>query len=303
LSGFAAGVGILCAVPLAQLPDAQLLADYVRARDQQAFAVLVRRHIDLVYSVALRRTRDPHLANDVTQAVFVILARKAGRLVDPPGSPGGAAGGPVLSAWLHRVTRYAAMDALKLRGRRQKHERKAAEMKPTSYDPEMELKWPAVSEKLDAALDALGETDRRAVMLRFYEGKSFAEVGAALGIAEEAARKRVSRAVEKLRWWLGRRGAMTSMAMLTGLLATRLVEASPPPGLVERAISAASTPTGAAAGLDLAAATLRSMTLEKLRLGLVVALLAAVGLAGLGAGFYAWLKHEPPPRRQAPTWR
>lgn len=264
-----------------QVSDAQLLADFVRAKDQRAFATLVQRHINMVYSAALRRTRDSHLADDITQAVFVILARKAPGLTPDV----------VLSAWLHRTTRYAAMDALKLRGRRARHEARAAEMKPVTYNPEMEMKWPLVAEFLDEAVDTLSETDRRAVMLRFYENKSFADVGQALGIAEDAARKRVSRATEKLRAWLGRRGAVVSALLLTGMLQSRLAEAAAPAGLTSQILAEGAI---AASATELAGASMGRMWWEQARLWLACAAVAAVLAVGLGLGVRAWLSYEPP---------
>lgn len=263
------------------MTDSQLLADFVRAQDQRAFATLVQRHINLVYSVALRRTRDSHLADDVTQAVFVILARKAPSLL----------GMSVLSAWLHKTTRYAAMDAIKIRGRREKHERKAAEMRPRSYDPEMDMKWPKVAEFLDAAIDQLSESDRRAVMLRYYENMSFAEVGAALGVAEEAARKRVGRATEKLRAWLAKRGAVTSTSLLTTMLSTRLCDGTAPIPLAAQTIAASASPTPT---IDqIAEATLRGWTRAGLMTSGASIVAAVVLCALLFTGVLWWLEREP----------
>lgn len=275
------------------MTDSQLLADYVRAQDQRAFAELVRRHLNLVYSAALRRTHDSHLADDVTQAVFVILARKAPSLT----------GVTVLSAWLHKTTRYAAMDALKLRGRRDKHERKAAEMRPGSYDPEMEMKWPKVAEILDLAVDALSDADRRAVLLRFYENKSFAEVGAELGVAEDAARKRVSRATEKLRAWLARRGAVTGASLLTAMLSTRLAEASAPPTLAAAMAHEAAwlAPTGPAEAL--ANQTLHTLSAAAAKTWLAYTAAAAVACVLMALAVYAYLNRDPaaPPPPAAPS--
>lgn len=264
-----------------QPSDSQLLADFVRAQDQRAFASLVQRHINLVYSAALRRTRDSHLADDVTQAVFVILAKKAHSLTPDV----------ILSAWLHRTTRYAAMDAIKLRGRRVKHEQKAAEMRPTQYEPELEMKWPRVSELLDEAVDALSEADRRAVMLRYYENKSFAEVGQTLGVAEDAARKRVSRAAEKLRSWLGRRGSVVTGALLATILETRLSHAAAPSGLIDSVLVCTAQPQAA---VVIAEETLGRMWWAQFRVTAFCFAAAAVLAIAIGAGVHAWMHYEPP---------
>lgn len=288
LSGYHLSVGILFDV---QVSDSQLLTDFVRMQDQRAFGTLVQRHINLVYSAALRRTRDSHLADDITQTVFVILARKAASLTPDV----------ILSAWLHRTTRYAAMDALKLRGRRIRHEKKAAEMRPSQYDPEMEMRWPRASELLDQALDALGEGDRRAVMLRYYENKSFADVGATLGVAEEAARKRVSRAAEKLRGWLSRRGGgVVTAALLGTMLQTRLAEAAAPSTLFDSIIASAATPQAASITVD---ATIKTMWWEQVRVMAACAAVAAALAIGAGAGVYAWMNHEPTIKQTAPNWK
>lgn len=270
------------------MTDSQLLADFVRAQDQRAFTTLVQRHINLVYSVALRRTRDAHLADDVTQAVFVILARKAPSLL----------GVAALSAWLHKTTRYAAMDAVKIRGRRHKYEQRAAEMRPGSYDPEMEMKWPRVAEFLDAAIDDLSETDRKAILLRYYENKSFAEVGAALGVAEEAARKRVSRATEKLRDWLAKRGTVTHTSLLATMLSTRLAESSAPIELIGRVAATWMAPTESVA--QIASATMKGVAKSQAvaLTGSIVGVLALAALMTLGV--YQWLSYEPPPLREVP---
>jgi RNA polymerase sigma factor (sigma-70 family) len=273
------------------MTDSQLLSEYVRAQDQRAFATLVERHSKLVYSAALRRTGDAHLADDVTQAVFVILARKAPALL----------GTSVLVAWLYKTTRYASMDALKLRGRRERHERKAAEMRVNAYDPEMEMKWPRVAELLDAAIDGLSESDRRAVLLRYYENRSFAEVGEQLGVAEEAARKRVNRATERLRAWLARRGAVTGMSLLVTMLSTRLCDAAPLTAPLPINLSSVSAPSWAnpsAAVDELAGQTLRRLAIAEARgwaiTGTVLAALAII----LFVLTYLWLGYDPPP--QAP---
>src|SRR5687768_4798397 len=170
--------------------DMALLREYAETGSQAAFAQLVSRHINWVHSLCLRGVRDRHLADDVTQAVFIILARKAAGISDQT----------VLRGWLFKTARFAVADALKKRNRHKKHEERAIVMSPPkeTVQPD-EQTWADVSPHLDEAVACLSESDRQAIMLRFYEGKSLAEIGVVMDISEEAAKKRVARAVERLR--------------------------------------------------------------------------------------------------------
>src|SRR5437764_1380507 len=143
------------------MTDHELLSQYV-AGSQAAFAAVVSRHIDAVYTAARRQVRDPHLAEDVVQAVFIILSTKA-RSIAP---------GATVAGWLINTTYFAARDALKKQLRRQRHEQKAAAMAPTSHTNQSQEIWDRVSPELDAALRRLGESDRGIVALRFLERKS-----------------------------------------------------------------------------------------------------------------------------------
>ncbi|MEI9866134.1 MAG: sigma-70 family RNA polymerase sigma factor [Limisphaerales bacterium] len=162
--------------------DMTLVREFAATNSELAFATLVERHIGLVHSSALRQAGDAHLAEEITQAVFIILARKAAAL------------GPktVLAAWLYRTTRCAAADALRARRRRQSREQEAY-MQSTLNEPENEA-WTQLAPLLDDAMAELGEADRTALVLRYFENKSAREIAAALRMEESTAQKRVARA-------------------------------------------------------------------------------------------------------------
>ena len=168
-----------------------LLREYVERRSEMAFETLVSQRIGFVYSAALRQVRDPHLAEEITQTVFVILAQKAGRISEKT----------ILGGWLFKTTRFVAIAEMRKLAQRRQYEQEAdmeSEIQSTASD----LVWEQLSPLLDGALAALGEKDRHAVLLRFFENKSLAEIGADLATNEDTAGKRVSRALEKLRKYL-----------------------------------------------------------------------------------------------------
>ena len=246
--------------------DSELLRRYAEEGTETVFTEVVRRHVNLVYSAALRQVNgDTHLAQDVTQLVFADLARKAKTL----------ARHRVLAGWLFTSTRYAAAKLVRGEQRRRARETEAKLMREILHDDGASaLDWARVRPVLDAALAELGEADRAAVLLRFFEGRDYAGVGARLGLGENAARMRVERAVEKLRVALERRGLTSTTAALALVLGNQAVVAAPA-GLAASVTGAALVSGAAAAG---GWATFMSMT--KLQLGITGAVIA-LGVGGV----------------------
>jgi RNA polymerase sigma factor (sigma-70 family) len=245
--------------------DSELLRAYVETASEPAFAALVERHKGLVYASALRQTNDPGLAEEITQAVFVVLARKAVTLRR----------GVVLSGWLFRATRFAAADALKVERRRVQREQAASLVNPQHSDPRDEdaAAWREIAPVLDESMAHLGETDRHALLLRFFEQKNFADVGRALGLTEDGACKRVHRALEKLRRMLGQRGVVVPAAVVATVLAAHAAPAAPPTLLV----SAATATTAVTAPLVKGTLALMAWSKTKITLTAVAALLILNG--------------------------
>ncbi|MGO8675043.1 MAG: RNA polymerase sigma factor [Limisphaerales bacterium] len=245
-----------------------LLEQYTRLGAEDAFAALVREYLDLVYSAALRATRSPQLAEEVAQAVFTDLARQAHKM--KPNT--------LLSAWLYRVTRRTAIDVVRRESRRQRREQVAVEL--AGQNSAAPSEWTQAGPLLDEAMDALPEADRNAVLLRFFEGKDLKTVGGVLGVSEEAARKRVGRAVERLRQFFSKRGVEITSAGVAALLSAKAVEAAPA-GLAA-AIAATLPVSGALLGGALTLQLTQAIAMTTLQ---KVALSAAVA-AVLGTAVY-----------------
>ena len=244
--------------------DAELLRRYAEQRSEAAFAELVRQHLNLVYSTALRLTRgDTHRAEDIAQVVFTDLARKAAALSHRP----------MLAGWLYTSTHYATAKILRTEQRRQTREQEAQVMHELLSNAAPEADWDRLRPVLDAAMRELNERDREAVLLRFFEGRGFAEVGAKLNLTENAARMRVDRALDKLRVRLSEHGVTSTAAALAIALASQAVMAAPA-GLAATITGAALT--GAAAGGG-AWAVLQFIATNKLPIGIVSAVLMAGG--------------------------
>jgi RNA polymerase sigma factor (sigma-70 family) len=195
------------------MDDWELLLKWIERGSDEAFRTLVERHLNLVYSVARRSVPTPSQAEEVTQTVFVILARKAASLPRRT----------VLAGWLYRTTRFAAMEMIRAENRQQSRREELSNMETSQPDG----LWEQVKPVLEEALDQIQQRDRDALVLRFMESRSLRDVGHALGISEDAARKRVDRGLEKLRTFLSRRGISTTGALLSGMLATSAVQAAP----------------------------------------------------------------------------
>ncbi len=257
--------------------DPELLQAWATRRDEPAFAELVRRHLGLVYGSALRQVREPVLAQEVAQAVFLVLADKAGTLGDSV----------VLSGWLFRTTRFVAARAMRAERRRTHHEQQAAAMQRIDLDASSSAatdRWDEVGPHLDAALAALPATDRNAVLLRFFEKQPLRAVGDRLGLGEEAAKKRVSRAVEKLRAFLAGKGVVLTAAGLLALL-TEMPSSAAPAGLADSITDAVGTGSAGPAATELAKGAARDWFTARL---LDVAPWFAAALVLLMAGGAWW---------------
>jgi RNA polymerase sigma factor (sigma-70 family) len=279
------------------MEDRQLLRQYADHGSEEAFAALVNRHLSLVYSAALRRLGDRQGAEEVTQSVFVLLARKAREIQTDR----------ALAGWLYRTSCYAAARRWRADSRRRRRETNAASMNiDDSGDNAM---WEQLVPQLDSAMDEIGQQDREAVLLRFFQRKPLQEVGRALGISEDAARMRVNRALDKLRTLLVQKGVACSSAALGGLLLHHAVEAVPisTATAVQRAaaeaVQAGSVPTLLTAISSFIAET-KLKTAALIGLALVVAITSAFSLYNHSHERHLALSAQSPPlaiHAEAPT--
>lgn len=274
------------------MTDQELLRAFVERRDERAFGQIVERYLRLVYAAARRQVGgDAHAAEDVAQAVFIILARKAATVRD----------GTMLAGWLVSTARLVAKSAARGEARRRRHVQRVADMTSRSQsnpaapgnDDDDDLQLMLVDRNLDDALARLGEADRTAVTLRYLQGMSMREVAEAMGTSEPAANKRVTRAVAKLRELFRRRGLMIAPTMLTTSLLRQAEVVLPQqvsgPAIAAAALEAARVgAAGATAAGALAHAVIASAAMS--RLAAVAAALAALLLLGslmaLGASTY-----------------
>jgi RNA polymerase sigma factor (sigma-70 family) len=249
------------------MSDAELLKRYADTGCEASFTELVKRYVDLVHSAAIRQVGgDAALAQDVTQTVFIDLARKASSISSRT----------ILSGWLYTSTRFAAAKAVRSEQRWHAREREAFTMQELTGPAASDKEWIELRPVLDEAMHGLSERDRNAVLLRYFEGRQLAEVGAQLGMSEDAARMRVTRALEKLRHLLAKRGVAASAAGLAGLLASQTITAAPA-GMIGT-IAASAVANAAATGAGTTLTLFKIIAMTKLKLGVITAIVIA-GLA------------------------
>ena len=251
------------------LDDAQLLDAYIHHGSQEAFAELSRRYVNLVYSSALRQLRNTHEAEDVTQAVFIILARKAA----------GLKGGTVLPSWLLQTTAYAVMNVRRAEARRRHHEQEAAAMKTESQEKEDRNIWKQMEPVVDSAVRSLPSAQRDAVVLRYFDGQSYDEIARRLEISEAAARQRTSRGLAELRDLLVKQGVIAPAATAAGIetiLQANIMQTAPASLVSACAVAGA----GQTAPWVIAKGVLTMLMIKK---AVVAAAIVLLLLGGIGA--------------------
>jgi len=241
--------------------DPQLLREYAAHKSEAAFAALVDRYVDLVFSAALRMLGEADAAKDVTQNVFVALSQNAGKLT----------GRPAVAGWLHTTARNIAAKSIRSETRRRTHEQMAAIMNEI-LSSSSDANWDDISPYLDEALGELSEPDRDALLLRYFKNHDLRTIGARLGVSEDAAQKRVSRAVERLRESFQKRGIAVAAGGLVVVISANAVHAAP----VGLSASLSLIP---AAGAAVSGATtfnlLKILAMTKIKVGIITTAVAA----------------------------
>jgi RNA polymerase sigma factor (sigma-70 family) len=271
--------------------DGQLLTSYIEQASEAGFAELVQRHIDLIYSTALRMTRDPDIARDVTQDVFLALAKNARQLRSHP----------TLAGWLHHTTRNLAANAVRSALRRRVREETAAAMNELART-EPDASWELIAPHLDDGLAELADADREALLLRYFQGKSAREMALLLSVNHAAAQKRVSRALERLREFFAKKGITVGISGLAAVITANAVQAAPagialsiPSAMAIAAATSATTITTAATK------TIAMTTLQKIILGAVLVATAVTGIYEAREASIARAKLQTIQQQQAAT--
>ena len=275
---------------VAMQTDDELLTDYAGRNSDEAFRALVNRYAGLVYHAALRQCGKAHAAEEVTQAVFIALAQKAGKLPR----------GVILSGWLFRATRFAVSNLAREDIRRQRREQEAVLMETTTQSDASESAWEHIAPHLNSALDALPARDREAVLVRFFGEKSHKDVARALGVSEDAAKMRVSRALEKLRQFFTKQGLVVPSAALFAALSAHAAQAAPA-GL-GASVATVAVAKGSAAGvstLTLAKGILKLMAWSKTKTVLITGVVLLFAGATTTVVLQRVPSKTPPPIRTA----
>jgi RNA polymerase sigma factor (sigma-70 family) len=242
-----------------EVTDSDLLERFQQSESDEAFARIVDRHINLVHSVALRHTTNPHHAEEITQAVFIILARRAGSLGRQT----------VLSGWLYHAARLTAANFLRSETRRARREQEAF-MRSTLEETQQEPLWDELSPLLDNAMARLKQSDRDALVLRYFENKSLPESGKALGVGERAAQKRVGRALEKLRRLFAKRGVVATVTIIAAEISSNSIQAAPIGLAMQITATAAKGSAVAGTTLTLVKGTIQLMTWLKAKTAIIL---------------------------------
>ncbi len=243
----------------------QLIERFGRDRAEGAFTELVRRHVGLVYSTALRQVRSPQLAEEIAQSVFVDLAGQALRLTPKT----------ILTAWLYEVTRRSSIDFVRRETRRQAREQIAYQLSTMKVVP---ADWSHIEPLLDEAMETLGKNDRTAVLLRYFENKSLREVGATLEMSENAAQKRISRAIGRLHDFFTKRGVKVGASGLAFIISANAIQAVPIGLVITISNTSLSGTTIAATAIATAAKTIAMTTLQKALVTLIVTVAVGTGI-------------------------
>jgi RNA polymerase sigma factor (sigma-70 family) len=258
-------------------PDLTLLRAYLNG-SQDAFTTLMQRHVDFVYSAAVRQVRDRHLAEDVVQAVFLVLAQKAKSLKADT----------VLVAWLHRTTRYCAANAMRVASHRRFHENRMRHMAPRDEREDEVVDWGRLSEVLDRAINKLPTKQRQAILLRYFSQKTHAQVGQEIGLSTAAATKQIQRGLERLRHTIDRAGLALSVPVLAHALQSHVIQPAPAQLVATlKAGSLAATAGSSAISTSIAKGAIQMIRWSQIKLTALVAAGTALVAGGVATAVVA----------------